>query len=773
MRAQVSAAAVTRVVSSFLFVSLLLAGPLCAPAAAQMQPNSAIRGCTNPIVWNPIYKPDAASCYAHCSQNAAKACEWKQNGNCYVEFGSGCYVQGGNPGWWAALVTSPPSTIPLGWLESADALNDGRIRGWALDRAVPSTSIDVHIYFDRGTPQVRVYGATTNVYRADVNATYGVTGNHGYDFAIPSVLIDGYPHTVEVFAIDPHNTGNPLLSGCPKTFTHVPAGPALVSPAGTTPEATAVLVWNASQGATEYQAVIEDIEDPGVAVTVYRNFVSKASVCSGTVCTLATGKGLQARLHKWSVQARNSAGAGTWSSYLNFRVTVPSAPQAVAPNSPSPSLPTYRWQPAAGATSYVLRVDSEWPEVGMVLYQRYSAASAVCSGTQCAVTPALTLLDGPYTWRVLAGNAAGDGPFSSPMRFVTPTWAGGTGCGGVYLAADFNADGRTDRLCSREGVTNVSISTAQGFATPAVWLDGQLDSPIVADFNGDGAADLAQYNGNSTFGVALSTGSGFVPFTSWGTAIAVWTDGLTYSCAGGTGSVRRGSGNFDGNGYADIYCRSALGWQDVRGQSTGSSFAFSIFADYMCGEGGERIGPADFDGDGRDDWYCINGIGRLFGRLSNGQAFETRHFQVPGLDYCARDDWAFVDINADGRTDATCRTNGVVLLSTGSAMVDTGSTGNWCNFWEEIANPDDSRIRSEVLPQPDAAHGHGRRPPARARVHVRRSATSTTSTCRKWNGQTLGPSQVLAAPFCGTAVRGGDFDGDGKFELMCDDEAVL
>ena len=44
---------------------------------------------------------------------------------------------------------------------------------------------------------------------------------------------------------------------------------------------------------------------------------------------------------------------------------------------------------------------------------------------------------------------------------------------------------------------------------------------------------------------------------------------------------------------------------------------------------------------------------------------------------------------------------------------------------------------------------------------------------RKWNGEKLGPVQVLADMWCKGAVQGGDFDGDGKFELVCDNGAVL
>ncbi|HEU5133580.1 MAG TPA: WSC domain-containing protein [Steroidobacteraceae bacterium] len=68
-----------------------------------MQPDSAVRGCSNWTWWAPVHKPDAASCRAYCVQNSANACEWFANGDCYVEFGSGCQVQGGFPGWSAAV----------------------------------------------------------------------------------------------------------------------------------------------------------------------------------------------------------------------------------------------------------------------------------------------------------------------------------------------------------------------------------------------------------------------------------------------------------------------------------------------------------------------------------------------------------------------------------------------------------------------------------------------------------------------------------------------
>lgn len=73
------------------------------PPPSGMQADSAVRGCSNWSWWPPVYQPDPDACYAYCAQNGANACEWYVNGDCYVEFGSGCYVEGGFGGWWAAV----------------------------------------------------------------------------------------------------------------------------------------------------------------------------------------------------------------------------------------------------------------------------------------------------------------------------------------------------------------------------------------------------------------------------------------------------------------------------------------------------------------------------------------------------------------------------------------------------------------------------------------------------------------------------------------------
>lgn len=71
-----------------------------------MQANSAVRGCANFSLLPPVSMPSPALCEIHCQAAGANACEYFQNGDCYAEFGSGCFVQAGYSGWWARVFSS-------------------------------------------------------------------------------------------------------------------------------------------------------------------------------------------------------------------------------------------------------------------------------------------------------------------------------------------------------------------------------------------------------------------------------------------------------------------------------------------------------------------------------------------------------------------------------------------------------------------------------------------------------------------------------------------
>ena len=64
---------------------------------------------------------------------------------------------------------------------------------------------------DSGTPGIY----DTNVYRGDVDAAYGIPGNHGFSIAIPAAYQDGQNHTFYVYAKDP----NGVEDGGPATIT--------------------------------------------------------------------------------------------------------------------------------------------------------------------------------------------------------------------------------------------------------------------------------------------------------------------------------------------------------------------------------------------------------------------------------------------------------------------------------------------------------------------------------------------------------------------------
>jgi subtilisin family serine protease len=76
-----------------------------------MHDHSAVRGCSNYSELGAVYKPDSESCLAYCEYNSASACEWdRNNGDCYAEYGTGCYVESGYGGWDATVIIPEESS---------------------------------------------------------------------------------------------------------------------------------------------------------------------------------------------------------------------------------------------------------------------------------------------------------------------------------------------------------------------------------------------------------------------------------------------------------------------------------------------------------------------------------------------------------------------------------------------------------------------------------------------------------------------------------------
>jgi RHS repeat-associated protein len=326
------------------------------------------------------------------------------------------------------------------------------------------------------------------------------------------------------------------------------------------------------------------------------------------------------------------------------------------------------------------------------------------------------------------------------------------------LTGDFNGDGFTDQLCGRgaAGPTQVALGTATGFQPPAVWLSGSTAAgPVtVSDFNGDGKADLSFYNNwDGLFHVSLSTGTAFEPHTLWGVAAAVGPGGAPYHCK--QHPAQTGVGDFNGDGRLDVSCRVLGHPEAFIGLNTGTSFVFSIFAQPTCGMY-ETTGNMDFDGDGKDDWYCMGMTGSepFLVFTSTGSSFASSPFGSLTSSFCSYDGYVLGDFNGDGRTDASCRHNGKVALSTGRTWVEWGHAGAWCVSGSAFAADVDGDGTSEMI-----CNNPG--------------AGADDIQVRKWLHSALGPAETWRAGWCEGQTLGGDFNGDGKSDLLCTTQAAV
>jgi len=108
-------------------------------------------------------------------------------------------------------ITPPPvNNPPVGNL---DAVTCDIIGGWVFDPDSSSTSLVVEIFANgpEGIGSLIFSGPTTGL-RSDVNAQYGITGNHGYTINYPANLKTGATHEIWVYAKDTTTNQNTLFT---------------------------------------------------------------------------------------------------------------------------------------------------------------------------------------------------------------------------------------------------------------------------------------------------------------------------------------------------------------------------------------------------------------------------------------------------------------------------------------------------------------------------------------------------------------------------------
>ncbi len=337
----------------------------------------------------------------------------------------------------------------------------------------------------------------------------------------------------------------------------------------------------------------------------------------------------------------------------------------------------------------------------------------------------------PSSVGVLKGN--GSGGFAAVQNFTVGTDANSIGVG------DFNSDGKLDIAVTNGSSSNFSILlntspnvSTLSFATAVNYAAGLNPQTIaVADFNGDGIADLALTNfiapvtvnlyfgvGNGTFpaspsltltgpdsyataleagdlngdgnaDLAVATGGNLVVFLNTGSG--AFTSALTFASAAITNPVSLAIADYNSDGKADValtnYQPSPNGTVVVLLNNSGEVFSFGAGTTYTIGANPWGLAAGDFTGDGNLDLAAVN-LADDNVNLLLGSAAGT--FTVAGTVAVGSfpKGIAVGDVNADGVLDFVTANSGSgvsVLLGVGTTTTSLTSSVNPTNFGQSTA----------------------------------------------------------------------------------------
>uniref|UniRef100_Q02BD5 Conserved repeat domain n=1 Tax=Solibacter usitatus (strain Ellin6076) TaxID=234267 RepID=Q02BD5_SOLUE len=216
---------------------------------------------------------------------------------------------------------------------------------------------------------------------------------------------------------------------------------------------------------------------------------------------------------------------------------------------------------------------------------------------------------------VLLGKA--DGSFAPAISSAT-----GTGADVTLMVADFNGDGKADVAVGSFSTAGVNILLGKGdgsFLAPLTNNSGWANFMVLADLNGDGRPDLVGMDGAASAYILLSNGNGtFQPVQHLTLNSVGPPDGLAV-------------GDFNGDGRADLAVSNfGGGVQLFAGNGNGT---FQQAVTYMAGAGPGRLIVGDFNGDGRADIAVANSdnkVSLLLGSAA-GLGITSTHLDPFGL----------------------------------------------------------------------------------------------------------------------------------------------
>jgi len=199
----------------------------------------------------------------------------------------------------AAVTVSAANQMPKGNFDEVRS-SDGVVRGWSYDPDNSSASNTVQIFFDGAVGVgTQISSDATSVSRSDVNSTYGVTGNHGFEFTVPTSYRNNVSHSVYIYGIDINDsTKSTLLTGSPKSFTLAPpaTAPAIssftASPTSITSGSSSTLSWSVS-GSSPILSINQGVgtvtgTSRSVSPTTTTTYTLTASNSAGTVTSTVT-----------------------------------------------------------------------------------------------------------------------------------------------------------------------------------------------------------------------------------------------------------------------------------------------------------------------------------------------------------------------------------------------------------------------------------------------------------------------------------------------------